>query len=196
MVLIRGAKATIYLDKNLGEVIKKRLPKRYRVKALDDAIIEERTKTEAKIISDARRAGVPTPIILDLKDDEIKMEFIKGETLRDIVDEQMMEKAGEIVGKLHRGKIAHGDLTTSNMIYSDSEDRIYLIDFGLSRYDTETEARGVDIHVLFQMLKSTYNDHEELKNSFIKGYKRVFGEDAANSVLKRVEEIERRGRYK
>ena len=195
MVLIRGAEATIYLDKNLGEVIKKRLPKRYRVKALDDAIIDERTKTEAKIISDARRAGVPTPIILDLKDDEIKMEFIKGETLRDIVDEQMMEKAGEIVGKLHRGKIAHGDLTTSNMIYS-SEDRIYLIDFGLSRYDTETEARGVDIHVLFQMLKSTYNDHEELKNSFIKGYKRVFGEDAANSVLKRVEEIERRGRYK
>jgi Kae1-associated kinase Bud32 len=195
VVLIRGAEATIYLDKNLGEVIKKRLPKRYRVKALDDAIIEERTKTEAKIISDARRAGVPTPIILDLKDDEIKMEFIKGETLRDIVDEQMMEKAGEIVGKLHRGKIAHGDLTTSNMIYS-SEDRIYLIDFGLSRYDTETEARGVDIHVLFQMLKSTYNDHEELKNSFIKGYKRVFGEDAANSVLKRVEEIERRGRYK
>jgi len=195
VVLIRGAEATIYLDKNLGEVIKKRLPKRYRVKALDDAIIDERTKTEAKIISDARRAGVPTPIILDLKDDEIKMEFIKGETLRDIVDEQMMEKAGEIVGKLHRGKIAHGDLTTSNMIYS-SEDRIYLIDFGLSRYDTETEARGVDIHVLFQMLKSTYNDHEELKNSFIKGYKRVFGEDAANSVLKRVEEIERRGRYK
>ncbi|RZN70665.1 MAG: Kae1-associated kinase Bud32 [Candidatus Methanolliviera hydrocarbonicum] len=195
MVLIRGAEATIYLDKNLGEVIKKRLPKRYRVKTLDDAIVEERTKTEAKIISDARRAGVPTPIILDLKDDEIKMEFIKGETLRDMVDEQMMEKAGEIVGKLHRGKIAHGDLTTSNMIYS-SEDRIYLIDFGLSRYDTETEARGVDIHVLFQMLKSTYNDHEELKNSFIKGYKKNFGEDEANSVLKRVEEIERRGRYK
>jgi len=195
VVLIRGAEATIYLDKNLGEVIKKRLPKRYRVKTLDDAIVEERTKTEAKIISDARRAGVPTPIILDLKDDEIKMEFIKGETLRDMVDEQMMEKAGEIVGKLHRGKIAHGDLTTSNMIYS-SEDRIYLIDFGLSRYDTETEARGVDIHVLFQMLKSTYNDHEELKNSFIKGYKKNFGEDEANSVLKRVEEIERRGRYK
>ena len=195
MVLIRGAEATIYLDEERREVIKKRLPKRYRVKALDDAIIEERTKTEAKIISDARRAGVPTPIILDLKDDEIKMEFIKGETLRDIVDEQMMEKVGEIVGKLHRGNIVHGDLTTSNMIYS-SEDRIYLIDFGLSRYDTEIEARGVDIHVLFQMLKSTYNDHEELKNSFIKGYKRVFGEDEGNSVLKRVEAIERRGRYK
>ncbi len=195
MVLVRGAEATIYLDKDRREVIKKRLPKRYRVKALDDAIIEERTKTEAKIISDARRAGVPTPIILDLKDDEIKMEFIKGETLRDIVDEQMMEKVGEIVGKLHRSKIVHGDLTTSNMIYS-PEDRIYLIDFGLSRYDTETEARGVDIHVLFQMLKSTYNDHEELKNSFIKGYKKVFGEEEANGVLKRVEEIERRGRYK
>ena len=195
MVLIRGAEATIYLDEERREVIKKRLPKRYRVKALDDAIIEERTKTEAKIISDARRAGVPTPIILDLKDDEIKMEFIKGETLRDIVDEQMMEKVGEIVGKLHRGNIVHGDLTTSNMICS-SEDRIYLIDFGLSRYDTETEARGVDIHVLFQMLKSTYNDHEDLKNSFMKGYKKNFGEEEGDSVLKRVEAIERRGRYK
>jgi N6-L-threonylcarbamoyladenine synthase/protein kinase Bud32 len=42
-----------------------------------------------------------------------------------------------------------------------------LIDFGLAMVSSEIEARGVDIHVLFQTLKSTTANYEELKGAFI-----------------------------
>lgn len=194
MVTIKGAEANIELNIKDGIVIKMRVPKRYRVKQLDDLIRKERTRMEAKIIADARKVGVPTPIILDITDDTIKMELIDGDILKNITDKRLIEIVGEHVGKMHKRGIVHGDLTTANMIYSPSEDVIYLIDFGLSRYDEEVEGQGVDIHVLFQMLRSTYENYNELKESFIKGYKGVF--EKAEEVLDRVKEIEGRGRYK
>jgi len=110
-----------------------------------------------------------------------------------VIDERLIERVGEHVGKMHKRGIVHGDLTTANMIYSPEEDVIYLIDFGLSRYDEEVEGRGVDIHVLFQMLH-IYDNYDKLEESFIKGYKKVF--DKAEEVLDRVKKIEKRGRYK
>jgi len=194
MVTIKGAEANIELNRKDGIVIKMRIPKRYRVKQLDDLIRKERTRMEAKIMADVRKVGVPTPIILDITNDTIKMELIDGDTLKNIIDKRLIERVGEHVGKMHKRGIVHGDLTTANMIYSPSEDVIYLIDFGLSRYDEEVEGRGVDIHVLFQMLRSTYENYNELKESFIKGYKGAF--EKAEEVLNRVKEIEERGRYK
>jgi len=192
-VVIKGAEADVEFDEDNGIVIKKRLPKRYRIKQLDDIIRRERTKIEAKIMADARKVGVPTPIILDITYDTIKMELINGVTLKEVIDERLIERVGEHVGKMHKRGIVHGDLTTANMIYSSEEDVIYLIDFGLSRYDEEMEGRGVDIHVLFQMLH-IYDNYDKLEESFIKGYKKVF--DKAEEVLDRVKKIEKRGRYK
>jgi len=194
MVAVKGAEADVEFDKDNGVVSKKRLPKRYRIRQLDEIIRKERTRSEAKIMADARKVGVPTPIILDVTDDTIKMELIDGSTLKETVDEVLIERVGEHVGRMHKRGIIHGDLTTANMIYSSSEDVVYLIDFGLARYDEEVEGRGVDIHVLFQMLHSTYEDYDRLKKSFIKGYKKIF--DKADEVLDRVKEIEERGRYK
>ncbi|RZN65231.1 MAG: Kae1-associated kinase Bud32 [Candidatus Methanoliparum thermophilum] len=192
-MVIKGAEADVEFDEDNGIVIKKRLPKRYRIKQLDDIIRRERTKIEAKIMADARKVGVPTPIILDITYDTIKMELINGVTLKEVIDERLIERVGEHVGKMHKRGIVHGDLTTANMIYSSEEDVIYLIDFGLSRYDEEMEGRGVDIHVLFQMLH-IYDNYDKLEESFIKGYKKVF--DKAEEVLDRVKKIEKRGRYK
>ncbi|BDC36584.1 Kae1-associated kinase Bud32 [Candidatus Methanoliparum sp. LAM-1] len=192
-MVIKGAEADVEFDEDNGIVIKKRLPKRYRIKQLDDIIRQERTKIEAKIMADARKVGVPTPIILDITHDTIKMELINGVTLKEVIDERLIERVGEHVGKMHKRGIVHGDLTTANMIYSPEEDVIYLIDFGLSRYDEEVEGRGVDIHVLFQMLH-IYDNYDKLEESFIKGYKKVF--DKAEEVLDRVKKIEKRGRYK
>lgn len=172
-------------------VSKRRVPKNYRVKELDVKTRRERTRKEAKIISEARRCGVPTPIIHNISSYGIRMERIKGKQLRDILDDKLCERVGETVGKLHTGGIIHGDLTTSNMILSDS-DRVYLIDFGLSYFDQSVEARGVDVHVLFQTLKGMYDD-EGLIEAFKRGYKRVF--NGAEEVLRRTEEIEKRGRY-
>jgi len=184
------AEAIVELKGDL--VYKRRIEKRYRVKEIDQRIRKERTKSEAKIISEARRKGVPTPIIFDIDDYELVMERIDGNLAREVIDEGISEKIGEFVGMLHKNGIIHGDLTTSNIIVG-KDNRIYFIDFGLSFIESSTEARGVDVHVFFQSLKGTHESHEHLKESFIKGYQRTFAQ--AVQVLKRVEEIERRGRY-
>ncbi len=69
-----------------------------------------------------------------------------------------------MVGKLHKGGIIHGDLTTSNMILV--QGKICLIDFGLSFYERSVEAQGVDVHVYFQTLESTHDRPEELIEAF------------------------------
>jgi N6-L-threonylcarbamoyladenine synthase/protein kinase Bud32 len=88
----------------------------------------------------------------------------------------------------------HGDLTTSNMILRQGDGRCVLIDFGLSQVTTEIEQRGVDIHVMFQTLKST-NPKEAgvFCAAFARGYAETFA--GAGEVLAREQEIELRGRY-
>jgi N6-L-threonylcarbamoyladenine synthase/protein kinase Bud32 len=99
-----------------------------------------------------------------------------------------------MAGKLHTAGIVHGDLTTSNMILRNSDNRCVLIDFGLSQVTTEIEQRGVDIHVLFQTLESTAPDRaESLKKAFIAGYRETF--EGATDVIRREHEIGLRGRY-
>ena len=172
-------------------VKKRRIPKSYRAKELDDQIRSKRTKTEAKIISEARKGGVPTPIIYGISEYEITMEYIKGQLLKHGLNEKTCVKVGEMIGALHNHGIVHGDLTTSNMILTDK--KIYLIDFGLSYFDNSVEARGMDVHVLFQTFKSTHDNPEKLMEAFKIGYGNTFSK--SKEVLKRVNEIERRGRY-
>jgi N6-L-threonylcarbamoyladenine synthase/protein kinase Bud32 len=68
-----------------------------------------------------------------------------------------------------------------------------LIDFGLSLVSSDLEARGVDLHVLFQTLESTTADHLVLQDAFTEGYGTEFPGYA--DVLAREQEIDRRGRY-
>lgn len=189
MEIGRGAEAVISLED--GYVRKYRLPKSYRIEQLDELLRQERTLREARIISDARRHGVPTPIIYDILKFELNMQYIDGKRLKDIINADLSERVGEIVGKLHRAGIIHGDLTTSNMILY--EDRVYLIDFGLAFYENSIEAQGVDVHVYFQTLNSTHDNSEELIDAFKRGYARTYEE--ADAVLNRVNEIKARGRY-
>jgi Kae1-associated kinase Bud32 len=189
MFLASGAEASIELKG--GVIIKTRAPKRYRIKELDEGIRRERTKMEARLISEARRWGVPTPILYDVTDYVITMEYIEGEPLKKVLNPELSERVGELVGRLHSSGIVHGDLTTSNLLLR--EDKIYLIDFGLAYSDKSIEAQGVDVHVLFQTYESTHEDHEKLIEAFIIGYRRVFSK--ADQVLSRVKEIEARGRY-
>ena len=175
-----------------GLVFKRRIRKRYRIKEIDERIRRERTRREARIISEARRKGIPTPVILDILDYTLVMERIEGNLVGEVITPRISERIGELVGILHRNGIIHGDLTTSNLILG-SDNILYLIDFGLSSFDSSIEARGVDVHVFFQSLSATCESWEELKESFIKGYTRTLPD--ATQVLTRVSEIEQRGRY-
>jgi Kae1-associated kinase Bud32 len=188
-VIAGGAEAVIALEK--GMIIKTRIQKRYRLKEIDETLRRERTRTEARLISEARRSGVPTPIIRDIIDFEIRMEYIDGTALKNIINPQLAVRTGELVGKLHTCGIIHGDLTTSNILFKDG--KLILIDFGLAYLDKTIEARGVDVHVLFQTFESTHENHEELIEAFKKGYGRTFMD--ADEILKRVKDIESRGRY-
>ena len=185
-----GAEATI--ERSDDRVIKRRVVKNYRIPELDTRIRASRTRNEAKLISEARRCGVPTPIIYDVDTAEhtITMEFIEGPRLKEVLDLRLSEEIGELVGRLHSCGIIHGDLTTSNLIKND--DRICFIDFGLGYFEKSMEAQGVDVHVLFQTFVSTHND-SGLEEAFSHGYKRTFAD--ADQVLARVREIEARGRY-
>jgi TP53 regulating kinase-like protein len=186
----RGAEAVVLIEED--KVVKTRIKKDYRVRELDERLRTERTRAEAKIMSEARRLGIPTPIIYDVGRFDLVMEVIEGEPLKDVIDDEKARQAGVLVGRLHGGGIIHGDLTTSNMLVKG--ERIYLIDFGLSFWDEMLESRGVDVHVFYQTLISSHREHERLMAAFAEGYRSSF--KGADEVLERVREIEYRGRYK
>lgn len=186
----RGAEAVVEIFED--KVIKTRVPKSYRIRELDERLRRERTRAEAKIMSEARRLGIPTPIVYDIGRFTLVMERIGGVMLKHLIDLEHAKKAGVLVGKLHGGGLIHGDLTTSNMMVDDGV--IYLIDFGLSFWDGTLESRGVDVHVFYQTIVSSHENHEALMDAFAEGYRSSFKE--AEDVLQRVKEIEYRGRYK
>ncbi len=184
-----GGEAEVRIYEDVVEKIRK--PKRYRHPKLDEILRKSRTKTEAKIISLARRQGVPTPIILDIEGDKIVMERIRGKPVKEVMSVEMSEEIGRMVARMHRVGIIHGDVTPMNMILSDG--RIYFVDFGLAFIEDRVEPKGVDLHVYFESLKASFDNWEELKEAFIRGYRREY--ERADEVIKRAEEIELRGRY-
>ena len=161
---------------------------------LTEKLITERTRAEARLIHMARKGGVPTPVISDITHDSIVMEEIPGTLLTHALTEAHCREAGRMAGRLHTAGIMHGDLTTSNMILRETDGGCVLIDFGLAQVTSEIEQRGVDIHVMFQTLKST-NPQEAglLRAAFARGYAETFV--GAGEVLGREQEIELRGRY-
>ncbi|MCL2550093.1 MAG: bifunctional N(6)-L-threonylcarbamoyladenine synthase/serine/threonine protein kinase, partial [Methanimicrococcus sp.] len=175
-------------------IVKERIQKNYRLPQIDAKLRKERTKTEVRMMTEARRFGIMTPVVYGVGDYAIKMERIKGVPLKFAIDgnEQLAETAGEMIGRIHARDMIHGDLTTSNMIYAD-DGKLYLIDFGLSFSDKSVESKGVDIHVLFQTLDSSHINSENLKRFFAEGYRKEYG--GADEILKRAEEIKMRARY-
>ena len=181
-------------DKTEEMIVKERIQKNYRLPQIDAKIRKERTKTEVRMMTEARRLGILTPVVYGVDDYAIKMERIQGIPLKFAIEgnEQLAVTVGEMVGRLHARDLIHGDLTTSNMIYSD-DGKLYLIDFGLSFSDKSVESKGVDIHVLFQTLDSSHINSENLKELFAEGYRKRYG--GADEILKRAEEIKLRARY-
>jgi len=206
-LVAKGAEAELFLQSLwFGRTVlaKRRAKKKYRPSELDQSILEYRTIHEAEIIHRAKEAGVSTPIIymVDVPRATIYMQYVEGRVVRRMLDElpedkrlNLFHRIGVLVGKLHNKGIIHGDLTTSNMILT-ATDRIYFVDFGLAELTGEVEKRGVDLHLMKRMLMSThYRYAEECFSSFLKGYQEVMGNEATAEIVRKIDEIERRGRY-
>jgi TP53 regulating kinase-like protein len=206
VLIKKGAEANLYLADWHGRkvVLKRRLPKEYRPKALDEQIRAYRTIHEPQLMHEAKKAGVPTPIIflVDRRNTTIIMEYIEGKQVKQLLNEvskserqSLCFRIGESIGKLHEYGIVHGDLTTSNLIQH-QEGKIFFVDFGLGDKTKELEARGVDLHLMKRALQSThYKFAEECFGSAIEGYSSVLKSETSENVLDKIREIERRGRY-
>lgn len=202
MLIARGAEAEIHLTNWLGRkaIAKWRVPKIYRNKKIDNELRKTRTRIEARLISEVKKYGVPTPIIYELDPDEclIVMEYIQGARIKDILDntddkkrEFICRKIGESIAKLHCNGIIHGDLTTSNMILFNK--KIFFIDFGLGEKSKELESQGVDLHVLMEAFKSAHSTVIKSFNIVLESYKKNY--KSADFVIKKMYEIAGRGRY-
>ncbi len=202
MWLKRGAEAELRRVTFLGRpsVEKYRVPKAYRLTALDEELRRARIRMEAKLMSEARAAGVAVPLLYDINlvDNKIVMEFIDGPTAKEVLEaggpraHETATEIGRLAGRLHRAGIIHGDLTTSNMIVRDG--RIVMIDFSLGGKDATTEARGVDLHLLREALTSAHRNAIAYYRDVLAGYRETMGA-AAKAVIAKVKEIEGRRRY-
>jgi Kae1-associated kinase Bud32 len=203
-ILYRGAEAEICLSKYMGKTVvqKRRVKKAYRIKEIDTLLIASRTKEEAKLIAESRSYGVSVPLLYDinLAKGIITMEYLAGKRVKDILNsleeterKRLCQKIGESIARLHNHEIIHGDITTSNMILLN--DRIHFIDFGLGCKNGEMEAKGVDLHVLMEAFESTHSKYSHCFEYVFEGYKKQFRGDAS-AVMKKIEDIVRRGRYR
>ncbi len=198
MLIRKGAEAELHLIEREGErvVLKRRIPKPYRLPQLDVHIRRTRTRREARLLDRARRVGVHTPRVLRVDDEsmEIEMEYVEGERLKEYLvrtgDADIMERVGGLVATLHANNIVHGDLTTSNIILSHG--RIVFIDFGLGSVTHSVEDKAVDILCFKKSYFATHPDLPEGWEAFIRGYRTY---DDADRVLRRMKEVERRARY-
>ena len=206
LLIKKGAEASLYFADWHGRkvIMKKRLPKKYRLSKLDEQIRTYRTIHEPQLMHEAKKAGVPTPTIflVDIESATIVMQFIEGKQAKQLLSEvseserhRLCLEIGELIGKLHKYGIIHGDLTTSNMIRN-SEGKIFFVDFGLGEKRKELESRGVDLHLMKRALQSThFRFAEECFNAVIEGYSKVLGSVTVKNVLDKIREIKRRGRY-
>ena len=205
-LLKKGAEANLYLvewhERNV--ILKVRVPKEYRPRALDEQIRKYRTVHEPQLMHEAKTVGVPTPLIylVNVPEASITMEYVEGSQIKQLLNntpnhkrQELCIRIGELIGKLHSNCLIHGDLTTSNMILS-SEDKIFFIDFGLGEKNIEEEAKGVDLHLMKRALQSThYGCWEECFKAVLSGYSSVLGTETSERIYEKIKEIERRGRY-
>lgn len=164
--------------------MKERFSKKYRHPSLDVKLTRQRLVKEAKNINKCRQQGIETPAIynVDKTNSIIYMEYIEGCSVKEYLrrfeipngsehvwDESCLEisrHVGKIIATMHKCKIVHGDLTTSNIMLRNGEiDKVVMIDFGLSFVTTLDEDKAVDLYVLERALLSTHPNSEALVSS-------------------------------
>jgi Kae1-associated kinase Bud32 len=180
----RGAEAAIRKVDWWGfpALLKERDSKSYRPKALDDRLRRERTRTEARLLVDARRLGVRTPLLydIDLSRHRLILEELPGPTLRELLEDPSVPPEtlsvavrafGVALGRLHAGGIAHGDLTSSNVLFPEGPARPpAFLDLSMGTRSPGVEELGIDLHLVEEDLKALHAKAEGLVRAFHDGY--------------------------
>jgi len=157
-------------------------------------------------------AGIPVPVLyhVDSVTSTFYMEeILDSQTVRNyIINIQKLhpddantiltplaKKIGTMLGRMHKGKVIHGDLTTSNMLLRGEPEflDIVLIDFGLSFSEGLPEDKGVDLYVFERALLSTHPNTEPLFAVMLEAYQLANQKEAAD-VIAKLEEVRMRGR--
>ena len=202
-IIAQGAEAKLYRKKGSGRaviIVKDRFPKSYRIKEIDERLRKSRTRREAKILEKLSLIGFPSPKLLNSDGHSmLGMEEIRGKKIRDILigtnGHLLCKEIGEKIALLHNNSIIHGDLTTSNMMQSANDGKVYIIDFGLSFFSEKVEDKAVDLHLLKEALESRHwRIWEQCYNAALEGYKEKAKE--GDKIIERIKIVEKRGRYK
>lgn len=187
-----GAEAIVTLD---GETVTKaRPPKTYRHNQLDERLRRERTAAEARLTAEARRHGVPTPIVLDIdtKRHRLVMTQVGDADLRDAPTEARVRSVGVHLATLHDAGLVHGDPTTRNIRVDTKRDsRVWIVDFGLGYHSWDVEDFAVDLHVFERSLAGTTSDADH----FSKVAREAYAEHGDGAVLNQLDAVAGRGRY-
>jgi Kae1-associated kinase Bud32 len=204
----RGAEATLRVVDWWGfpALLKEREAKGYRPKALDERLRKERTRTEARLLVEARKLGVRTPILydVDLARHRLIFEELEGPTLKQLLEdpaippgdlEGAMVQFGKVLGRLHAGGVSHGDLTSSNVIFPGGPGAPpALIDLSMGERNGGVEELGIDLHLVDADLKSLHPKAELLWRRFLEGYQAT-NPDRSKEIQQRAKEIRGRVRY-
>lgn len=180
----RGAEAALRKVDWWGfpALLKERDTKAYRPKALDDRLRRERTRNEARLLVDARRLGVRTPLLydIDLPRHRLILEELPGPTLRQLLEDPALPHEslvtavrafGRALGRLHAGGVAHGDLTSSNVLFPDGpEGAPAFLDLSMGTRSPGVEELGIDLHLVEEDLKALHAKAEGLIRAFHEGY--------------------------
>ena len=152
-----GAEASIYLCKYIGlpAILKIRLPKKYRIQALDISLRKRRIIQESRLLFSAYSVGASVPVLYDLSSTSFYLiqEYIDGTSLKEIINssrskgsegnvlpsemssedylQQLNFFYGKNIGRLHINGIIHGDLTSSNAIVRQEKKNTLLSEYSL-----------------------------------------------------------------
>lgn len=200
--IARGAEGSVYRTTFLGRdaIVKVRSPKGYRIPEMDRRIRNQRIRTEARLVREARRAGLRTPVIyyIDAEDGALVMEDVRGETVKQHLDEHPEDSGaicraiGRDIAAMHNARISHGDLTTSNMILT-GDGRVCFIDFSMGSSMVETEDMGVDLRLLERAFSSAHPKLGRAYEDLVAAYCET--KTDSGQVMAKVREIKDRGRY-
>ncbi len=227
-IIQQGAEAIISLNKD-NQILKNRIKKSYRLPELDTKLRIRRTKSETKIINKLQNI-INVPKIIQTDKEDIIMEFIDGKKLSEHLEKldykKICKQIGEALTKLHNQDIIHGDLTTSNMIYTNNKSnninsKKSISSKKQSSKDEKLENNNIsknnkvgkiylidfglgfhshkieDKAVDLHLLKQALRaKHYKIANDCIKIILKNYKPDKYKLIIPRIKVIESRGRYK